>query len=95
MDPQAEHSVGVCGEHDIIVNLLMSRKYFDSGFFSRMSGNGIMSRFLLNAVTKQRNREHFLMFSTSENSRVPGIMEEILLEYTGMIWGARRFWTAI
>ncbi len=83
MDPQAEHSVGVCGEHDIIVNLLMSKKYFDSGFFSRMSGNGIMSRFLLNAVTKQRNREHFLMFPTSESSRVPGIMEEILLEYYG------------
>ena len=42
-----------------------------------------MSRFLLNAVTKQRNREHFLMFPTSESSRVPGIMEEILLEYYG------------
>lgn len=83
MDPQAEHSVGVCGERDIVINLLMSRKYFDSGFFSRMAGNGIMSRFLLNAVTKQRNKEHFLMFPTSENSRIPGIMEAILLEYYG------------
>lgn len=81
MDPEAEHSVGLCGENDIIVNLLMPKKYFDHSFFSRISGQGILSRFLLNAVTRQRNQLHFLQFPTSGNERVAWIMEELMLEY--------------
>lgn len=83
MDSEAEHSVGICGEGDILVNLLMPKRYFDHHFFARMNGQGILSRFLLNAVTKQRNKEHFLQFPTSQNPRVAWIMEQILLEYYG------------
>lgn len=81
MDPEAEHSVGLCGENDIVINLVMPKKYFDHGFFSRLSGQGILSRFLLNAVTKQRNREHFLQFPTGGNERIAWIMDQILMEY--------------
>lgn len=81
MDPEAEHSVGICGENDIIINLLMPKKYFDQRFFARMNQQGILSRFLLNAVTTHRNQEHFLCFPTSENQRIRWIMDQILMEY--------------
>ena len=83
MDSEAEHSVGLCDEQDILINILIPKRYFNHNFFSRMSGQGILSRFLLNAVTKQRNREHFLQFPTSQNPKVAWIMEQILLEYYG------------
>lgn len=83
MDPEAEHSVGFCNDHDIVVNVLMPKKYFDYSFFSRMNRQGILSRFLLNAVTMQRNKEHFLYFPTGGNERVSWIMEAIMMEYYG------------
>ena len=83
MDSEAEHSVGLCDEQDILINILIPKRYFNHNFFSRMSGQGILSRFLLNAVTKQRNREHFLQFPTSQ------LTESCMdhgTDFTGILW---------
>ena len=83
MDTAAVHAIGECGAEDIVVNLLMRKEFFDTGFFTRMTKSGILSGFLINAVTEQKNREHFLKISTQENPYIHEIMTRILCEYYG------------
>lgn len=79
-DTQAIHSVDACGEKDILINILMKKEFFDAAFLSRMTKQGIVSNFLVEAVTKSRQRKHYLYFQSHKNPRVCEIMENILLE---------------
>ena len=59
-DTQAVHSIEPGGENDILVNILMSREFFDSAFLSRMPRQGIVSEFLAESVTKSRKKQQAL-----------------------------------
>ena len=80
-DTQAVHSVEAVGEEDILVNILMRKEFFDAAFLSRMTKQGIVSEFLVDAVTKTRQKKHFLYFPTRENVTIRQLMEQLLLEY--------------
>ncbi|MDY3918029.1 MAG: AraC family transcriptional regulator [Candidatus Limivivens sp.] len=80
-DTQAVHSFGYTGEDDIVINILMRREFFDAAFLTRISGQGVLSEFLVDSVTKSRKKRHYLYFHTHENQAVRRIMEQILLEY--------------
>lgn len=80
-DTQAVHSIEAGGENDILVNILMSREFFDTAFLSRMPRQGIVSEFLADSVTKSRKKQHYLYFKAHKNSRVREIMEQIMTEY--------------
>lgn len=80
-DTQAVHAIEAGGENDILVNILMSREFFDTAFLSRMPRQGIVSEFLAESVTKSRKKKHYLYFKTHGNNRVGEIMEQIISEY--------------
>lgn len=81
MDTFAVHSIGYCGPNDIVVNILMRKEYFDSSFFTRLTRNGVLSAFLIGAVSQQKNRDHFLKIHTNKNHYVREIITKILCEY--------------
>lgn len=80
-DTQAVHSVAECKEQDIIVNIMMKKEFFDAAFLSRMTKQGIVSEFLVDAVTKSRQRKHYLYFPSHKNPHVHEIMERIMMEH--------------
>ena len=80
-DTQAVHSIDAGGENDIVVNILMRKEFFDGAFLSRMPGQGIVSEFLADSVTKSRKKRHYLLFHSRKNPRVHDIMEHIMMEY--------------
>lgn len=80
-DTMAVHSIEAGGENDILVNILMRLEFFDTAFLSRMTRVGIVSQFLVEAVTKSRKKQHYLYFPDHGNARVRQIVERILEEY--------------
>ena len=80
-DTQAVHSIDAGGENDIVVNILIRKEFFDGAFLSRMPGQGIVSEFLADSVTKSRKKRHYLLFHSRKNPRVHDIMEHIMMEY--------------
>lgn len=80
-DTQAVHSIEAAGENDIIVNILMRKEFFDTAFLSRMTKQGIVSEFLVDAVTKNRKNKHYLYFPSHGNPKVQDIVERMLSEY--------------
>lgn len=89
LDTQAVHSIGMTGENDIVLNILMRREFFVSAFFTRMTNQGILSEFLLDAVTTTHEDKHYLRFSSHKNPRIREIMENIFLEYYNQDLGTR------
>lgn len=80
-DTQAVHSIEAAGEEDLIVNILMRQDFFDTAFLSRMTRQGIVSEFLMEAVSKNRKNKHYLYFPSGKSQRVRDLIEEIMLEY--------------
>lgn len=80
-DTSVVHSIEKAGENDIILNILMRKEFFASAFLSRMTKQGILSQFLMEAVTRNQQKKHYLYFPSHNNPRVRKIMVEILLEY--------------
>lgn len=80
-DTQAVHSIHSCNAQDIIVNVLMKKDFFDAAFLSRMTKHGIVSEFLVDAVTRSRQKKHYLFFPSHKNQRVQEIMEQIMMEH--------------
>lgn len=80
-DTSVVHSIEKAGEKDIILNILMRKEFFASAFLARMTKQGILSQFLMEAVSRSQQKKHYLYFPAHNNHRVRKIMEEILLEY--------------
>lgn len=66
-DTQAVHSIEAAGEEDLIVNILMRQDFFDTAFLSRMTRQGIVSEFFMEAVSKNRKNKHYLYFPSGKS----------------------------
>ncbi len=89
LDTRTTHSVDRAGENDIIVNILMRKEFFAAAFLNRMTKQGILAEFLINAITKGRERKQYLYFKTSDNTRFSSLMEDLLCEYHSNDFGKR------
>lgn len=89
LDTQTVHSVEACGENDITINILMRKEFFDYTFLGRMTRQGILSEFLVEAVTRKRTKKNYLLFPTSGDYIVRETVENILCEYYAKDLGMR------
>lgn len=80
-DTQATHSIEPAGENDILINVIMRKDFFDTAFLSRMTKQGIVSEFLVDAVTRSRKKKHYLYFPSHKSEKVHQLMENLLIEY--------------
>ncbi|HIT88825.1 MAG TPA: helix-turn-helix domain-containing protein [Candidatus Merdenecus merdavium] len=80
-DMRAVHSVESLTKESILINILMKQEFFDSAFLTRISGQGIVSEFLVEAVLRNRKKEHYLYFPSHKNKAISVTMENILIEY--------------
>jgi AraC-like DNA-binding protein/quercetin dioxygenase-like cupin family protein len=81
LDTKTTHSVDEAGEKDIIVNILMRKEFFASTFLNRMTRQGILAEFLINAVTQGHEKQRYLFFRTLGNSKFHDCMQDTLREY--------------
>ncbi|MCM8711542.1 AraC family transcriptional regulator [Clostridium sp. SYSU_GA19001] len=81
VDTEVPHSILPTGEEDIIINLLIRKEYFTTSFLSRLSSKGIISEFLVTAVSDKKNHDNYIIFNSDNNRRIPNLMKELLCEY--------------
>lgn len=80
LDTKTIHSVEKAEENDIIINILMRKEFFDATFFNRMTKQGILAEFLIDAVMKVHDVKQYLLFRTGGNIRIHRLMEDLLCE---------------
>lgn len=81
IDTGVPHSIENTGEDDIIINILVHKEYLSTSFLSRLLNKGIISDFLINAISDNQNHNHFIVFHSEDNTKIPRLMRDILCEY--------------
>lgn len=81
LDTNVIHSIEAAGNHDIIINCLMRKDYFDTSFFSRLSSNNLISNFLVNAIYQSKNHNNYIVFHSGNNYKLMGFMQDLMCEY--------------
>lgn len=82
LDSKVVHSaISYKKQDDIVINMVFQKSFFDYVFLNRMSNQGIVSSFLLNAIYKDQAHNRYILFHTTENPRVHSLIQFLLCEY--------------
>ncbi|GMQ57670.1 helix-turn-helix domain-containing protein [Vallitalea sediminicola] len=81
LDMNVEHSIDIAYEHDIAINILIKKEFFDWIFLSQIAYNDIISDFIVKALYEKKKFKQYLHFQTSNNNKIKDIIENILYEY--------------
>jgi AraC-like DNA-binding protein/quercetin dioxygenase-like cupin family protein len=81
IDTNMPHSSGALSENDIAINIIMRKDYFSTSLLSRLSAEGIISNFLVNAISHTANHESYLLFQPDDTTKIHSHMISLLCEY--------------
>lgn len=81
VDTGVPHSILPANEEDIIINILIRRDYFTSSFLSRLSKKGIISDFLINAISDTKNHNQYIIFHSENNDNITLLFKQLICEH--------------
>jgi AraC-like DNA-binding protein len=82
------HSVEPAGEGDILINILMNKKYFDTALLSRVSNHGALSNFLVRAIYQGKKYNDYIIFHSNNSENLHELMVNLMREYYGGTLGS-------
>lgn len=80
IDTNCPHSIPALGENDIMISLLVQKEYLRNHIFSQFSKDSILSHFFINAINEQTNHDHYLLFHSENDRRIPLFFRELFCE---------------
>lgn len=80
VDSDTIHTIAPLSEDDILVNVQIDKRYFDSNFFSRLDTASVVSSFFVRAISKGTAHDSFILFRSEKSRRIPLFMNELLAE---------------
>lgn len=81
LDTNVPHRIDMAGKDDIMINIELDKKYFNTSFLSRLSNKGIISNFLINSVLKDSEHDSYILFLSEEDTELPNIMINLMREF--------------
>ena len=82
LDSDVHHSaINIKNENDIVINFVYRKSYFTNRFLSRLSNKGIVTNFILDAISQNQKHDKYLIFDTSNNFKFHQIVQLLLCEY--------------
>lgn len=81
LDTNVPHSIEPLDADDIVITIDMRKEYLVQGFLQRLGNNGIISSFLLNALSANAAHEQCLIFNSRNEQTIHPIIQNILREY--------------
>ncbi len=81
IDCETIHAIGYTNINDIMINLMIHKKYLNNSFLNRLSNDSLVSRFFINSINEKANHNSYIIFHSSESRRLPIFVNELLCEY--------------
>lgn len=81
LDKDVPHSISALGENDIVVNILMKKDPFTMSLLGQLSKKGIVSSFLMNAISENQHHDRYILFHSEQNRDLQYIVKNMLCEY--------------
>lgn len=80
LDTNVPHTILDTTENDIIINLIVLKPFFTTSFLSRMASTGIISNFIVGAVSQIQNHNRHIIFHTGNEASFKETMENLMCE---------------
>lgn len=81
LDTQVLHTIEPASANDIIINCLISKKYFDHILLGRLAGNDLFSSFFIRAFYQANASGNYIQFNAANTHKVEHLFADILCEY--------------
>lgn len=81
LDVNVPHSIEYLEKEDIIITIEMRREYLTQGLLQRLGSKGIITSFLVSALSLESEHDQYLLFQHREESAIHSILQAILCEY--------------
>lgn len=80
IDVDCPHSIARLSKDDIMISLIIRREYLRDHLFSQFSKDSILSRFFVNAINEKTNHDHYILFHSEKDRRIPLFFHELFCE---------------
>lgn len=80
IDTGCPHSIAALGKDDIMISISVQRDFIKKHMFSQFSKDSILSQFFINAINTKTIHNHFLLFHSENNRRIPLFFQELFCE---------------
>ena len=81
LDRNVIHSSLPLSESDVVVNIILTPKFFDGIFMHLLSDDNYISNFIINSLYTKSKEQNFLIHHVKDDSVIKIILENLLLEY--------------
>lgn len=81
LDRNTIHEIRPLSEEDIVITIDMRKDFFTSNFLSRLSTQGLVSRFLVDALREKQGKYQYLIFHKQPDIHIHFIIQQLLCEY--------------
>lgn len=81
IDTGCPHSIKSLGEEDVMISVLIEKAFLYSHMFSQFSKDSIVSRFFIQAMDEKTSHDHYLLFHSENNRRIPLFFQEFFCEF--------------
>lgn len=81
IDSGCPHSIDALGEDDVMISILISKLFLKNNLFSQFSKDSALSRFLIHAINEKTDHDHYLLFHSENNRRIPMFFREFFCEF--------------
>jgi AraC-like DNA-binding protein len=81
LDPNAKHSIEICGENDIGMNFIIQKEFLNTAFLSHIKNNSLFSEFFANYIRQRNSFPRFIYLDTGDDTMVRNYAETIMCEY--------------
>ncbi|EHS57544.1 AraC family transcriptional regulator [Paenibacillus sp. Aloe-11] len=80
LDTNVPHTILETTGEDIIINFIMLKPFFTTSFLSRLASTGIISQFIINAVSQIQDHNRYIIFHTDNEISFKETMENLMCE---------------
>ncbi|TWE09163.1 AraC family transcriptional regulator [Neobacillus bataviensis] len=81
IDKNTPHTIKETTKSDIVIEMKVMHDYLSKGFLSRFTNKSIISQFLIDSLIDSRRANNYLYFPFQAQSKIVGIMEQIMCEH--------------
>ena len=80
IDTDCPHSIEALGENDIMISIIIDKNFLRNHLFFQLSKDSILSQFFIRSINEKTNHDHYLLFHSENNRRIPIFFRELFCE---------------
>ncbi len=79
IDTDCPHSIEALGDNDIMLSIMLPKEFLREHMFSQFSKDSILSQFFIQSINNATKHDHYLLFHSENDRRIPMFFPGVFL----------------